>query len=869
MSYDYAHLFSEGRKIVTERMETIQIERSPLDQIGGAKTTDTAATTTWKSAWRPSTAPAGDLRAFAVKQPSNPATADTLAAVAFRRSEQQDEAATAASWKKALAQKYAAAMEASENSTSVTPSPAAPTPASPGAALGWGQAALAKKYTAAAASATSPASASAASGGGGATGGGGGFASLVSGAGGGMGGLMRALAAKKFARKYRKDRNITDKKQKLLDSFDFSLHERIHCGYNQLQGIVAHVKKHTTRIRHAAKRGGTSTRLPPHVVAERRRLRRMRRSRRTKCPEVDLPLSVKMHNDVHTIRGFAKAFEGHEDLLRKATASVQTRLPEHVIRERKRYARRLAKALREMGGVRSAVASGRFSSELRGIVHADSGRPVPNARNRRKPARSPNRAAGGGGGGGKKAWEMRSPASERGKPFHRYAPVKFVRGLPKSERLRRQRLKDNAANADAWPTGVAPSACVRNVARRTLANVKKHHQTLTAVFRNMDQNGDGSVSLGELKEGFARVAHVELTDAEARELFAFFDADGSGEVDLSDVLPVFRRLQRDFKRAARPQTAPGRVRDSADDADPVVAGLKRRLRALEEEEAALHALALGPPVSRDGAMLLRVVFDAIDADGSGTLEKREIVRALSTDPRVKADLLAVSHGALAPLTRPRTSKRMFRELDGDADGKISFDEFKAFCTRVVADKQAKQAKKKKGGVGGAPPASPTTPAAASVVATPMATPAATAGAPATPTTAGAGFQPRRQARSAERFRRMVGGASADHDDGGGDGVLRPPAARGVGATAPPVRYPTLLEESLAVALTQALAGRGDEAAPAGPAAFPPLEWENAEEAEAAVTAEMPPGAAALVDHIATVYSERASAAAAAGTFQGQ
>ena len=42
-------------------------------------------------------------------------------------------------------------------------------------------------------------------------------------------------------------------------------------------------------------------------------------------------------------------------------------------------------------------------------------------------------------------------------------------------------------------------------------------------------------------------------------------------------------------------------------------------------------------------------FDAIDADGSGTLEKREIVRALSTDPRVKADLLAVSHGALAPL----------------------------------------------------------------------------------------------------------------------------------------------------------------------------------------------------------------------------
>ena len=339
MSYDYAHLFAEGRKIVTERMETIQIERSPLDQFGKAATSAKPSqdAPSWQSAWRrPSTAPAGDLQAFAVPKPSDPASAKTLAAAAYRRAVDDDEAATAASWKKALAQKYAAAMEASNLSTTVTPATPA-TPASSGAALSWGKAALTKKYEAAAAAPAAEAAAAEAGGGGG--GGGGGFAGLVAGAGGGFGGLMRALAAKKFARKYRKDRNITDKKQKLLDSFDFSLHERIHCGYNQLSNIVAHVRKHTTRIRHAAARGGTSTRLPPHVVAERARLKRMRRDRRTKCPEVDLPMSIKMHNDVHTIRGFAKAFAGHEELLHKATASVQTKLPDHVRRERKRYVR--------------------------------------------------------------------------------------------------------------------------------------------------------------------------------------------------------------------------------------------------------------------------------------------------------------------------------------------------------------------------------------------------------------------------------------------------------------------------------------------------------------------------------------------------
>ena len=73
---------------------------------------------------------------------------------------------------------------------------------------------------------------------------------------------------------------------------------------------------------------------------------------------------------------------------------------------------------------------------------------------------------------------------------------------------------------------------VRDVAGRVLTQLQRNHQTLTACFRNFDVNSDNKVNLAELKRGFEVHAHVRLTDVEAHSLFAAFDNDRSGAVDV-------------------------------------------------------------------------------------------------------------------------------------------------------------------------------------------------------------------------------------------------------------------------------------------------------------------------------------------------
>ena len=60
----------------------------------------------------------------------------------------------------------------------------------------------------------------------------------------------------------------------------------------------------------------------------------------------------------------------------------------------------------------------------------------------------------------------------------------------------------------------------------------------------MDKNADNHVSLEEMKRGFESEAHVSLSDDEARTLFAAFDTDGSGSVDLREMLTKFKLLDR-------------------------------------------------------------------------------------------------------------------------------------------------------------------------------------------------------------------------------------------------------------------------------------------------------------------------------------
>ena len=78
--------------------------------------------------------------------------------------------------------------------------------------------------------------------------------------------------------------------------------------------------------------------------------------------------------------------------------------------------------------------------------------------------------------------------------------------------------------------------------------LKRHHQTITACFRKMDKNCDNQVSLEELKHGFEVEAHVVLSMPDSRALFAAFDRNGDGTVDLGEMLDVFVKLQREQKK---------------------------------------------------------------------------------------------------------------------------------------------------------------------------------------------------------------------------------------------------------------------------------------------------------------------------------
>ena len=115
------------------------------------------------------------------------------------------------------------------------------------------------------------------------------------------------------------------------------------------------------------------------------------------------------------------------------------------------------------------------------------------------------------------------------------------------EKARARKLAKKQAAAQAAQAEQPPATpqVVRDVAKRTREQLKKHHQTLTACFRKMDTNGDNHISLAELKRGFEVEAHVALTDDEAKALFTAFDTDGGGSVDLREMMKTFRKIEKE------------------------------------------------------------------------------------------------------------------------------------------------------------------------------------------------------------------------------------------------------------------------------------------------------------------------------------
>ena len=82
-----------------------------------------------------------------------------------------------------------------------------------------------------------------------------------------------------------------------------------------------------------------------------------------------------------------------------------------------------------------------------------------------------------------------------------------------------------------------------------------------------------------------------------------------------------------------------------------------------------------PELTEDQKQEVREAFDLFDADGSGTIDVKELkvaMRALGFEPR-KEEM-----------------KRMISEVDKEGTGKISFNDFLAVMTQKMAEKDTKE-----------------------------------------------------------------------------------------------------------------------------------------------------------------------------------
>ena len=168
-----------------------------------------------------------------------------------------------------------------------------------------------------------------------------------------------------------------------------------------------------------------------------------------------------------------------------------------------------------------------------------------------------------------------------------------------------------------------------------------------------------------------------------RNVFQLLDKDGSGSLE-----------KREFIRAMRLSNHP-----EFKEATKVFPRLTMLLkpRAYEKAFLAMDSQKTGHVsypefrsfcVSTLVESLLREVFDAIDTDGSGTLEKREILRSVQSGKAMSVLSGAIqSFPALKKLLKPQSYRTTFQTMDTGNTGHVTFEEFHLFCTSTIIEKE--------------------------------------------------------------------------------------------------------------------------------------------------------------------------------------
>ena len=177
----------------------------------------------------------------------------------------------------------------------------------------------------------------------------------------------------------------------------------------------------------------------------------------------------------------------------------------------------------------------------------------------------------------------------------------------------------------------------------------------------------------------------DVAEKAIRDVFQLIDKDGSGSLEKREFIRAMRISNHDsFQTALNcfPQL-----------------GAMLKPRAYESAFMEMDSTQTGHvtfPEFRSFCVativesLLRNVFDTMDADGSGTLEKKEILKTIHDSRKLKVLHDAVQHfPALNKLLRPLEYTSVFEKMNTGVKGHVTFEEFHFFCTSTVAETELK------------------------------------------------------------------------------------------------------------------------------------------------------------------------------------
>ncbi|KAH8060909.1 hypothetical protein JL720_13499 [Aureococcus anophagefferens] len=225
------------------------------------------------------------------------------------------------------------------------------------------------------------------------------------------------------------------------------------------------------------------------------------------------------------------------------------------------------------------------------------------------------------------------------------------------------------------------------------------------------------------REEQAKAARKEIEEftgaflSAARQCFQMIDKDNSGTLTKAEIIKaiaedkdVVKFLKNCGEENLQFLLRPKRlekaldVLDASNDGeldigeweDAIHRGLAKRLDELanERERRERAALAEDEAFSTEFLSMARQVFDMMDADQSGALDKAEVVKAVKTDKAVIKFLVNCGNENLQYLLVPARLEAALNQLDTDRDGEISGPEWEEAIESALANKLEARAAKR-------------------------------------------------------------------------------------------------------------------------------------------------------------------------------